>query len=128
MTVKTGHFPSVGHIQDANKKGGRHFFDPAALRGFRSRIHNALYGGCVFVTSEQFSFRGHKEPREYRVRVAMADGSIRSVMGKFKTSASAHENAKWLGESLRNGLVSYSPATYEFTYHSAYGDSPIKDS
>ena len=51
MTVKTGHFPSVGHIQDANKKGGRYFFDPATMRGFRSRIHNALYGGCIFVTS-----------------------------------------------------------------------------
>jgi hypothetical protein len=128
MPVKTGYFPSIGHIQDANEKGGRYFFDPAALRGFRSRIHSAVYGGCVFVTSEQFVFLNRRDPREYRVRVAMSDGSIRSVMGKFKTSANAHENAKWLGESLRNGLVSYSPTTHEFTYHSAYGDSPIKDS
>ena len=128
MTVKTGYFTSIGHIQDANKNGGRYFFEPAAMRGFRSRIHNAVYGGCVFVTSEQFSFRGRTEPRQYRVRVAMADGSIRSVMGKFKSRDNAHENAKWLGESLRNGLVSYSPTTCEFTYHSAYGDSVLGDS
>ena len=125
MTIKTGHFPSVGHIQDANKNGGRFFFEPNAMRGFRSRVHNALYGGCVFVTSEQFVFRGHKDPREYRVRVAMSDGSIRSVMGKFKTRADAHDNAKWLGESLRNGLCSYEPSTGEFLYHSMYGDQKL---
>ena len=122
-----GHFPSVGHIQDANDNNGFYFFSPSAMRGFSSRIHNALYGGCVFVTSEQFSYRGHKEPREYRVRVAMKDGSIQSVMGKFKTRSSAHENAKWLGESLRNGLCSYDPNTSEFKYHSAYGDSTLND-
>lgn len=120
-----GHFPSVGHVQDANKNGGRFFFEPNAMRGFRSRVHNALYGGCVFVTSEQFSFRGHTEPREYRVRVAMSDGSIQSVMGKFKTRANAHDNAKWLGESLRNGLCSYEPSTGEFLYHSMYGDQKL---
>ena len=126
MPQHLGHFPSVGHIQDANKNNGRHFFSPNAMRGFSSRVHNALYGGCVFVTSEQFSFRGHKEPREYRVRVAMKDGSIRSV-GKYPTRALAHENAKWLGESLRNGTCSYDPNTCEFTYHSTYGDSIIRD-
>ena len=126
MPQQLGHFPSVGHIQDANKNNGRHFFSPNAMRGFRSRVHNALYGGCVFVTSEQFSFRGHKEPREYRVRVAMKDGSIRSL-GKYPTRSNAHENAKWLGESLRNGTCSYDPNTCEFTYHSTYGDSIIRD-
>ena len=127
MPQQLGHFPSVGHIQDANKNNGRHFFSPNAMRGFSSRIHNALYGGCVFVTSEQFSFRGHKEPREYRVRVAMKDGSIKSVMGKFKTRANAHDNAKWLGESLRNGLCSYDPTTGNFLYHSTYGDDVLND-
>ena len=122
---KLGHFPSVGHIQDTNKRAGYHFFDPNAMRGFRSRVHNALYGGCVFVTSEQFSFRGHTDPREYRVRVGMSDGSIHSVMGKFKSRADAHDNAKWLGESLRNGLCSYQPNTGEFVYHSAYGDTTL---
>ena len=120
-----GHFPSVGHVQDANKNGGRFFFEPNAMRGFRSRVHNALYGGCVFVTSEQFSFRGHTEPREYQVRVAMSDGSIQTVMGKFKTRADAHNNAKWLGESLRNGLCSYDQASGEFLYHSMYGDQKL---
>ena len=126
MPNQTGYFPSVGHIQDANEKAGRYFFSPSAMRGFRTRVHNAVYGGCVFVTSEQFSFRGHTEPREYRVRVAMKDGSIRSV-GKYPTRSNAHENAKWLGESLRNGTCSYDPNTCEFIYHSTYGDTVIRD-
>ena len=126
MPNQTGYFPSIGHIQDANENSGRYFFCPSAMRGFRSRVHNAVYGGCVFVTSEQFSFRGRTEPREYRVRVAMKDGSIRSV-GKYPTRSNAHENAKWLGESLRNGTCSYDPNTCEFIYHSTYGDSVIRD-
>ena len=125
MATKTGYFPSIGHIQDANEKAGRHFFDPAAMRGFRTRVHNAVYGGCVFVTSEQFSFRGHTKPREYRVRVAMADGSIRSLSTVYKTRALAHDNAQWLGNSLRNGLVSHNLTTGDFVYHSAYGDSIV---
>ena len=127
MPNQTGYFPSIGHIQDANENSGRYFFCPSAMRGFRSRVHNAVYGGCVFVTSEQFSFRGRTEPREYRVRVAMKDGSIKSVMGKFKTRADAHDNAKWLGESLRNGTCSYNPSTCEFVYHSTYGDNILND-
>ena len=126
MPNQTGYYPTIGFIIDANKRAGQHFFSPSTMRGFRSRIHNAVYGGCVFVTSEQFSFRGRTEPREYRVRVAMKDGSIRSV-GKYPTRDLAHENAKWLGESLRNGTCSYDPSTCEFTYHSTYGDSIIRD-
>jgi len=126
MTTKTGYFPSIGHIQDANKQSGRFFFDPAAMRGFRSRVHNAVYGGCAFVTSEQFAFRGRTEPREYRVRVAMQDGSIKSLDFRFKTRALAHDNARWLGESLRNGQVTMNAQTGEFTYHSAYGDAPVE--
>ena len=125
MTIKNGYFTSIGHIQDANKQSGRFFFDPAAMRGFRSRIHNAVYGGCAFVTSEQFAFRGRVDPREYRVRVAMADGSIKSLDSRYKTRALAHDNARWLGESLRNGQVTCNPQTGEFTYHSAYGDTIV---
>ena len=126
MTIKTGYFPSIGHIQDANKQSGRFFFDPAAMRGFRSRVHNAVYGGCAFVTSEQFAFRGRVDPREYRVRVAMQDGSMKSMDMRFKTRALAHDNARWLGESLRNGQVTMNAQTGEFIYHSAYGDAPVE--
>jgi hypothetical protein len=125
MTIKTGYFTSIGHIQDANEKSGRYFFEPAAMRGFRSRVHSAVYGGCAFVTSEQFAFRGHTEPREYRVRVAMHDGSIKSLSTRYKTRGLAHDNAKWLGEALRSGQVTCDPQTGEFTYHSAYGKSIV---
>ena len=125
MTIKTGYFPTIGHIQDTNKQSGRHFFSPSAMRGFRSRVHNAVYGGCAFVTSEQFAFRGHTEPREYRVRVAMQDGSIKSLSTRYKTRSLAHEHAKWLGESLRNGVVTCNPQTGDFVYHSTYGDTIV---
>ena len=125
MTTKTGYFTSIGHIIDANKNSGYHFFDPDAMRGFRSRVHDAVYGGCAFVTSEQFSFRGRTEPREYRVRVALQDGSIKSLDFRFKTRALAHDNARWLGDCLRNGQVTFNSQTGELTYHSAYGDTPV---
>ena len=63
MPQQLGHFPSVGHIQDANNNNGYFFFSPSAMRGFSSRIHNTLYGGCVFVLRTVLIRRGHKEPR-----------------------------------------------------------------
>jgi hypothetical protein len=56
----------------------------------------------------------------------MADGSIKSLDMRFKTRALAHDNAQWLGESLRNGQVTFNAQTGEFTYHSAYGDSRVE--
>ena len=126
MAIRTAYYTSIGHIIESNEKAGYHFFEPQTLRFFRSRVHSVVYGGSTFVTSEQFSFNGRTEPREYRVRVAMADGSIKSLDMKFKTRALAHDNARWLGESLRNGSVTCDPQTGEFTHHSVYGDSPVK--
>ena len=128
MAIRTAYLTHIGWIKEANKKAGFHFFDPQTLRFFRSRVHNAVYGGSTFVTSEQFSFNGRTEPREYRVRVAMADGSIVTLDSKFKTRDLAHENAKWLGESLRNGSVTCDPQTGKFTAHTAYGDLTVRAS
>jgi len=126
MAIKTGHFHSINAIKDANENAGYFFFEPSTMRGFRSRIHTAVYGGCAFVTSEQFSFRGRTDPREYRVRVVMHNGSIVSLDDRFSSRGQAHSNAKWLGESLRNGTVTCDPTTGKFVYHSAYGDAPLK--
>ena len=121
-----GTFSSISQIKQLNKSSGRFFFSPDAMRGFRSRVHNAVYGGCAFVTSEQFAFRGRVDPREYRVRVAMQDGSIKSLDFRFKSRAVAHENAQWLGQCLRDGQVTMDAQTGEFTYHSAHGDAPVE--
>jgi hypothetical protein len=56
----------------------------------------------------------------------MQDGSIKSMDMRFKTRALAHDNARWLGESLRNGQVTMNAQTGEFIYHSAYGDAPVE--
>ena len=101
-----GYFPSVGHIQDANKNGGRFFFEPNAMRGFRSRVHNALYGGCVFVSSEKENYsRFTPNPqRQYSVRVAMSDGSIERY-GVYDTKRQADRDAQWLAKALANGTM-----------------------
>ena len=126
MAIQAAYYSEIGFVYDANRNAGFHFFSPDTMRFFRTRVHNALYGGSTFVTSEQFAFNGRTEPREYRVRVAMADGSIKSLDSRFKTRALAHENAKWLGNALRNGSVTCDPQTGDFTYHSVYGDAPVE--
>lgn len=50
---------------------GRHFFDAASMRFFRSRLPQFAYsgpGGIYFVTSEQFVSGSHRKPRAYTVR------------------------------------------------------------
>ncbi len=126
MTTSIGTFSSVSQIKQLNASSGYFFFSPEAMRGFRTRVHNAVYGGCAFVTSEQFAFRGRVDPREYRVRVAMQDGSIKSLDFRFKNRSVAHDNARWLGECLRNGQVTMNPQTGEFTFHSVHGDAPVE--
>ncbi len=73
---------------------GRHFFDTASMRFFRSRLPQFAYsgpGGIYFVTSEQFvawdgSFR---KPRAYTVRkvtphTAEQNGKVKTI-GEFNT-------------------------------------------
>lgn len=89
-------FKSIEDIKKANANAGLHWFEPATLRYFGSRVSPTLYGGRYFITSEQRRFDG--SPRRYSVRVASADGSIDTV-GEFKayaTRADAIKEAKRL--------------------------------
>lgn len=54
-----------------NREAGRHFFDPAARRFFRSVIGRHVYqgpGGVFFVTSERFGGPIETAPRRYTLR------------------------------------------------------------
>lgn len=71
---------TVSEIKQANRAAGKHFFDPATMRFFRSRILRGVIGGKYFVTSEQFDANS---PRLYTLHEATPEGDIRTV-GDFQ--------------------------------------------
>lgn len=73
-------FKTINEIKQANKNAGKFWFSPDTLRFFKSKIHNKVYGGRFFITSEQYDYNA---PRLYTIREASADGSIDTV-GKFQ--------------------------------------------
>lgn len=67
--------PAVRSIEDVkklNRRGGFHFFDPDAMRGFNARLTDHVYdgpGGVYFVHSTRYTsvFGGDNHKRTYRV-------------------------------------------------------------
>lgn len=107
-----GTYQTIDEVKEAHKT----WFSEDTMRFFDSIVHPNLYSGCVFVSSEKFSFHS---PRLYSVRIAIQqDKYFCSVDGEWKlkgrsiqtderfqswtTSALAHKRAKWLGEQLTN--------------------------
>lgn len=91
--MTTLNYRTVDEIVRANQRAGFHFFDRDAMRFFGSRVHDEVYGGRFFVTSE-LDFYG--ERRFYTVREATEDGSV-EVVGEFQQYASrsgAHAAAR----------------------------------
>ena len=69
-------YATVAEIKRANRAAGRHFFDAAAMRFFRSRVSGPVIGCRYFVTSERFS---DDTPRGYTVRSVDDAGNIDTV-------------------------------------------------
>jgi hypothetical protein len=92
-------FTNVTEIKRANRENGFHFFAPDTLRYFHSRTAPGVYGGRLFVTSEQFD---DDTPRAYTVRYAHDDGSIddASPFQQFDTLDQARRHAKALAVVL----------------------------
>ncbi len=93
-------YHSILEIKQANQAIGHHWFSPDTLRFFSSRIHDALYGGCYFVSSERDSWTDGD--RRYTVRQALSDGRVETV-GAFQQYASrngAHKAAQRLANAL----------------------------
>jgi len=114
-TIATVH--SISQIKANNARNGYLWFSKGAMRFFNTRIHDVVYGQCVFVTSERNDMPYcAPQPRVYTVRIAMADGSIETYgsLGDYATRSQAHTQAQWLGKALRNGTVAYNPTTYKF--------------
>ncbi len=101
--TERGSFTSISDIRAANAAGGWYFFSPDTMRFFSSRVHSRLFGGCIFVTSEQFQpSHGPPYAREYTIRLANADGDVSSVspFQEYKTLSSAYDEACRLGMAL----------------------------
>jgi len=112
-----GNFSTISQIKRLNESSGRHWFSPSSMRWFNSRVHDNVYGGCVFVTSEKNDMPYcAPQPRVYTVRVAMDDGSIETYgsMGDYATRADAHADARWLAAGLRAGTIVYDTSKYDF--------------
>ena len=83
------------------KDNGSHFFDKDSMRFFQSRIHDVVYGGCVFVTSEKMRpSRWTPNPqRLYTVRYMDNKGNAHTI-GEFQgfdTRSKAHTFAYNMG-------------------------------
>ena len=106
----------LSQIKTTNREHGYHWFSKDSLRFFRGKVYEGVYGGCVFVSSEQQSMPYYPtQPRKYSVRVAMSDGTIRSyAFCEYSSKREADKEAKWLGNALRSGKMQWCNDTYEF--------------
>lgn len=94
-------------IIDTNKAAGKHFFDPATIRYFSSRIHDVVYtgaGGTFIVTSERDTMG--RDVRAYTVREVIEGGARMSTFGTngvHATRKAAHEAARFAAHPYPKG-------------------------
>ena len=98
---------TITEIKQKNAAAGQHFFDPEALRFFRSKVLSQVYegpGGIFFVTSEQFvGSDGIPAKRAYTVRRFNPADADMTTMGGFnqRTLYQAVRLAKQLAAGTR---------------------------
>jgi hypothetical protein len=76
---RTYTYETMEDVIRANTEIGEHWFEPATMRFFKTRIESRLIAGHRFITSE----KGPDEVRRYTIRDARPDGSIDTV-GEFQ--------------------------------------------
>lgn len=90
-------YANIDEIRDANERAGRYWFAPDAMRCFGTQVHQTVYGGRVFVTSERDPHGSAWDgERRYSIRIAQDDGSIRTVgeFGQYASASAAHSAAR----------------------------------
>lgn len=101
-------YSTICKIKEANARAGFHFFKPDAMRFFRSRVLDTVYGGRYLITSERYvSGRMPNEPRLFTVRQCDDKGNVTTV-GVFQehaTKAQAVAAIKRLLKSEVEGAV-----------------------
>ena len=83
-------FNTVKDIKRLAADVGYHWFEPATMRYFGSRVGSKVYGGQYFISSEQYF---HTEPRLYTIRkVTYSDGRMEiDTVGEFQQYATRAE-------------------------------------
>jgi len=85
-------YNSIADIKRANRtlshsNGRAYWFEPGTMSFFGTQLHDKVYFGQYFITSEQYlasdygkTYLGFTDgPRMYSVRVCHADGSIDTI-------------------------------------------------
>ena len=105
-TLTPASLATIEAVQEANRTAGLYWFSTATLAFFRSRILPTIYGGCVFVSSEQ---HGTDNPRVYSVRIAIEGGDIETLgnFGCYETRGEAVAVAKTAAAAIQQGLPIY---------------------
>jgi hypothetical protein len=108
MSITHQWFTTMTEVRDTFNDDGNHFFDESTLRFFSSEIDDEIYGGRVFVTSEQ---QEETYPRLYTVRVIEYQDedkhyTVASLgFGALDTHEEAHDAAYRAGELADSGLL-----------------------
>lgn len=94
---------SIDEIMQHNARAGYHFFEPATMRFFRSRVLPGVYHvgdrWNIFITSERFvTLYGTPAQRMYTIRQLERDGGIETI-GEFQQYTSADSARR----AIRNG-------------------------
>jgi len=97
---KIPYFKNTDEIKEFDKGRGGFYFSPDTMHFFNSAVHEPVYGGRYFVTSEQGPH--DHSPRTYTVREVRDDGDINTAKGcefqEFRFLSDAQERAQELAE------------------------------
>ena len=88
----------IKEIKALNKAQGYNFFSPDTMQFFDSVIADDVFGGCVFVTSEQ---NGYHSPRLYTVRAIQIE-TLSDFQG-IETLKQALAQARIMASELSQG-------------------------
>lgn len=98
-------YHDIDEIKQANRAAGFKFFTPGAMQFFRSRVHDTVYGGRYFVTSERDP---DGNPRRYTVRKCDTDGDVGTAPGhdfmEYASRDAAHKAAQQLADTMPANL------------------------
>lgn len=104
---RPGQFETVRQVRGANRAGGFHFFDRAAMAAFGSKVERGVHGGRYVITSEQDpDGRAWDGERRWTIREAFPDGDVRTVgtFGAYRSRAEALDAVGRLVEVDERGL------------------------
>lgn len=89
-----GGFKSMAELRKKSLSSGNHFFSPANMKFFSSKVETSLIAGRYFITSD----RNHRNEKAFTIRMAKDDASILTVgsFGQFKTKEDAKNYLKKL--------------------------------